>query len=152
MIALPTIKPDAPVLMDGGEKKDVGGRPREVIDLDELTKLCALQCTQADIASWFGVSRPTIERRVAEDPEFREAMERGYARGRISLRRRQIQRAEAGGDVMLIWLGKQYLGQTDRVESRISGADGGPLTIEIVRVSVDGVNRQMKALGSAGEP
>ena len=34
----------------------------------------------------------------------------------MSLRRQQFKSAEAGNVTMQIWLGKQYLGQTDKVE------------------------------------
>lgn len=94
------------------------GRPKGSgvkIDLVELEKLCALQCTQVEIAAFFGVSVPTIERR-ARVPKFRDAMERGYAKGRISVRRKQMQLLEAGSNTMAVWLGKQLLGQKDRHE------------------------------------
>jgi hypothetical protein len=44
---------------------------------------------------------------------FREAMERGRAKGRISMRRAQLRMLENGNATMGIWLGKQYLGQSD---------------------------------------
>jgi hypothetical protein len=124
---------------DGTIKGRRGGHPERSINLVELEKLCALQCTQAEIASWFGVSRPTVERR-AQEPEYREAMERGYARGRISLRRKQMQLAEQGNATMLVWLGKQYLGQKDIGQAQLTGPDGGPPQIEIIRVSCRGTD------------
>jgi hypothetical protein len=39
------------------------------------------------------------------------------ASGRATLRRLQWQRANGGSDTMLIWLGKQMLGQKDKVET-----------------------------------
>ena len=42
---------------------------RSEIDLNELEKLSGLQCTDEEIAAWFGVSTRTIERRRLE-PEF----------------------------------------------------------------------------------
>jgi len=33
---------------------------------------------------------------------------------------------------MLVWLGKQWLGQTDKVENQVSGKDGGVLTVNII--------------------
>ena len=39
------------------------GRPAVEIDAAELERLCALQCTEEEIAAWFGVSKKTIERR-----------------------------------------------------------------------------------------
>ncbi len=52
---------------------------RADIDLGELEKLCVLQCTDEEIAAWFGVSVRTIERRRTE-PAFGELMERGKPR------------------------------------------------------------------------
>jgi len=71
-----------------------------------------MQCAQAEIADSLGVGHATIERRLPR-PEYREVMKRGYALGRISLRRMQMQVARAGNTAMLIWLGKQYLGQSN---------------------------------------
>ena len=83
------------------------------IDLEELEKLCALQCTDEELALWFKVSTRTIERR-RQEPEFGEAMQRGKARGRMSIRRAQMRMLEAGNPAIAIWLGKQYLNQSDR--------------------------------------
>ena len=38
--------------------------------------------------------------------------------GKMSLRRQQFKSAENGNVTMQIWLGKQWLGQTDKVESK----------------------------------
>ena len=86
---------------------------RADIDLSELERLCAIQCTDEEIAAWFGVSTRTIERRRLE-PEFAEVMERGKARGRISVRRMQMKLLEEGNATMGVWLGKQVLGQVDQ--------------------------------------
>ena|SRR5579864_2601821 len=89
-------------------------RTRADIDLSELERLCAIQCTDEEIAAWFGVSTRTIERRRLE-PEFAEVMERGKAKGRISIRRLQMKLLEEGNATMGVWLGKQILGQVDQV-------------------------------------
>ena len=41
----------------------------------------------------------------------------GWEAGRTSLRRKQMECALAGNVIMQIWLGKQYLGQADKVEN-----------------------------------
>jgi hypothetical protein len=52
-------------------------------------------------------------------------MERGKAKGRISMRRAQLRILENGNATMAIWLGKQYLGQTDEI-----GLNGpGPILV-----------------------
>ena len=36
------------------------GRPRKEIDKRDFEKLCMLQCTRAEMCSWFNVSEPTL--------------------------------------------------------------------------------------------
>jgi hypothetical protein len=36
----------------------------------------------------------------------------------------------SGNPTMLIWLGKQFLGQTDK--TAVTGADGGPLQVSVL--------------------
>ena len=86
---------------------------RAAIDLAELEKLCALHPSDAELASWFGVSTKTIERRKSE-AAFAETMERGRARGKLNLRRIQNKMAENNA-AMAIFLGKNLLGQSDQV-------------------------------------
>ena len=79
-----------------------------------------MQCTDEEIAAWFGVTPRTIERR-RKDPAFSDILERGKAKGRISLRRSQFKSVEQGNPTMQIWLGKQYLGQTDDIQHHMAG-------------------------------
>ena len=109
------------------------------IDLDQLEKLCAIGCTQREIASFFGVTERAVELRKAEPVTyernleggetvqltFREIMERGADVGKISIRRKQMQVMEDGNPTILIWLGKNRLDQRDNVE--LTGKDGQPL-------------------------
>jgi hypothetical protein len=100
-----------------GRKK---GRPKARIDLAQLEKLAGLQCTDEEIAAWFGVTQKTIQRR-RKSRKFAEVIERGRAKGRISLRRAQFQAAQAGNIAAQIWLGKQILGQRDKWDIDHSG-------------------------------
>src|ERR1700716_4100420 len=93
---------------------------RVEIDLTELERLCAIQATDQEIAAWFGVTTRTIERRRTE-AKFAAIMERGKAKGRISVRRMQMKLLEQGNATMGIWLGKQLLGQTDQVTHEVYG-------------------------------
>lgn len=85
------------------------------IDLAELEKLAAMHCTQEEAAAWFGVTQKTISYKLRIKP-FKQVWETGWAKGNISLRRTQKQRADGGDKTMLIWLGKQWLGQKDHHE------------------------------------
>ena len=115
--------------MRGGVRAGAGRTPA-IIDLSALEKLCSLHCTDEDIASWFGVSTRTIENR-RKQPGFAEAMSRGRAKGRISVRRAQMKLLESGNATMAIWLGKQLLGQRDVTPVELSGAQGGPVELSL---------------------
>lgn len=67
--------------MSGGHRRGAGRKPVQ-IDLVELEKLCALQCTDEEIAHFMGVVTRTIESR-RKQPEFAEVMKRGRAKGRM---------------------------------------------------------------------
>lgn len=92
----------------------MAGRPRKLIDMGELGKLAAMQCTLDEAAHWFGCGVATIKRRMTE-PAFRAVWDEGKGKGQISLRRLQFKHAETNPG-MAIFLGKNYLGQSDRQE------------------------------------
>ena len=100
------------------------GRPKFSPDLEQVRKLAALQCTDDEIAAFFDVSVRTIERRRKDSDEFNDAVMQGKLLGRVSLRRRQYEAALGGNVAMLIWLGKNILGQAERVDRRVVDRDG----------------------------
>jgi hypothetical protein len=87
------------------------GRPKKFIDLELVEKLAHIQCTYPEIASTLGVSVDTLTRH----PDFAAVYKRGAEGGRKSLRRMQFESANRGNVAMQIWLGKQYLGQSDHL-------------------------------------
>jgi hypothetical protein len=93
-----------------------------------LEKLAALQCTDVEIASFLGVSVRTIERRMSQ-PAFAEAVDRGKARGRVSLRRNLFGLAAKGNPAANIFLAKNLLGYKDYFSNEHSGPDGGPIIV-----------------------
>jgi hypothetical protein len=93
------------------------GRRKKEIDKSVFEKLCALQCTKDEIASFFECSGDTLSRwceRIYK-ATFAEVYKEKGSMGKISLRRYQFNLAERNSS-MAIWLGKQYLKQTDKVE------------------------------------
>ncbi len=110
------------------QKKKVTGRPRATIDLAQITALAQIQCTDYELALVIGVSERTIERRKKSDEKFLAAYEKGRAEGRTSLRKWQFEAAKNRNITMLIWLGKQYLGQTDKTDLL---SDGQPFRFTI---------------------
>lgn len=104
------------------------GRPKKEIDWALVEKLATIQCTVEEIARIIGVSRSTLD----HNKQFLQIHKKGMDEGRMSLRRLQWQKANEGNVTMLIWLGKQYLGQKDRQE--VTG-ENGPLITHISVVS-----------------
>ncbi len=93
------------------EKKDKnkGGRPKKIIDYTMVEKLASLMCTQIEIAEFLDLSVRTLQR----DDEFCRIYKKGIEKGKMSLRRMQWKHAERN-PAMAIFLGKNYLGQTDK--------------------------------------
>ena len=87
-------------------------RPKKSIDYEIVEKLSNIQCTQEEIANFLDVSVRTLQR----DDEFCRIYKKGINNGKMSLRRYQYKLAEKN-TAMAIWLGKQYLGQVDKVET-----------------------------------
>jgi hypothetical protein len=104
-------------------------RPRAEIDMVELEKLCGMQCTNDEIAAWFGVSTRTIER-LRKTVRFRESMDQAKAKGRVSVRRSLFRMAAANNIAAAIFLAKNVLGYRDVVRNEQTGPDGGPIAIE----------------------
>jgi hypothetical protein len=97
-------------------------RPLIKIDWADFDKLCGIQCTLSDLASWFDCSEDTIERAVKREKKlgFADYYSQKAGKGKISLRRKQWDLAMKGDKTMLIWLGKQYLGQNERMQMMLA--------------------------------
>lgn len=98
--------------------KNKGGRPAKEIDKNIFERLCAIQCTREEICSVLGVSVPTLHRWCKR--EYKESFETVFKSkselGKSSLRRIQFELAKKSS-AMAIFLGKQYLGQKDTVDT-----------------------------------
>ena len=84
--------------------------PRALLDInEEHVEDLARRCwTNVEIASHFGCNESTIRRR------FAEAANRGRRDGQARLREKQMEVAHSGNPTMLVWMGKQILGQSDK--------------------------------------
>jgi len=83
------------------------GRPKVEIDTDLLFKLAECHCSLKEMCYIMGVSKFTLTQR------FQDSIDRGQAAGKMRLRKAQYRKALEGNPVMLIWLGKNVLGQKD---------------------------------------
>ena len=86
-------------------------RPKKYnIDTDQVEKLAGLGCTNIEISSFFGCTDSLIRK------NYSEYVLKGKENGKIRLRQWQMKSAQKGNVAMLIWLGKQMLGQSDKHE------------------------------------
>lgn len=112
------------------------GRPKKTWNEEDIKlfkTMCQVFCTEQEICSVMGLNDKTLVRLInenlyeditgkkqAKDCEpvgFADAFDKYSAQGKSSLRRQQFKLANAGDRTMLIWLGKQYLGQSDKVDN-----------------------------------
>lgn len=120
------------------------GRPATPIDAAEVAEMAGLGFTTDDIGRRFGVSRDTIERR------FMDELRAGRLNMQISIKRKQVEKALAGDNTMLIWTGKQFCGQRERIEH--TGLDGAPMAVQVGNADLSKLtDEQLKALEVALE-
>lgn len=79
------------------------------IDKTEIEKLASYGLKNKEIADLYNLSEVTVCNKY-----FNE-LTKGRANLKMSLRKKQLQVAYQGNVTMLIWLGKQYLDQVDRI-------------------------------------
>ena len=83
------------------------GITKRVVFDEDVYKLAAMGCSDSEIALWFDIKLDTLRY------NFANIMAKGRDDLKQSLRRSQIRLALSGNAVMLIWLGKNILGQSD---------------------------------------
>lgn len=122
------------------DKRPVG-RPEKEFNQQIFEGLCRIQCRLHEIAGVMGLSEDTIERRCKQlyGKGYKEAFDEFGAAGLMSLRRYQFKMAETN-PTMAIWLGKQYLEQSDKAE----------LKLDVNAVDAE-IERRLAAVASRGE-
>ena len=95
------------------------GRGRPIFDftpklLEQIKDLASYMCTKAEIARIVGCSESTLQRNQLAQ----EAYELGVAQAKKSIRKTQFDIAtKLNSSIMAMWLGKVYLGQTDKIQN-----------------------------------
>lgn len=83
------------------------GANKKVIPPDEVYYLASLGVNYKELGEWYGVPEDTIRY------NFKPYVEKAREETKQKLRQAQIKLALSGNAVMLIWLGKNMLGQSD---------------------------------------
>ena len=109
------------------EIKNKGGRPKKELDYELIEKLAMIQCTQDEIASCLNVNVKTLR----ADNKFLDLYKNGQEKGKMSLRRYQFDCAKRGNASILIWLGKQYLGQKENIDITTQKMEDDGLSVSI---------------------
>ena len=115
------------IILDSAEppKKKTGPKPKDLVTVEvtgyqvgrgitkrvvfdvDVYKLAAMGCTDKEIANWFDIDHNTLKY------NFANIIAKGRDDLKQSLRRSQIKLALSGNATMLIWLGKNILGQQE---------------------------------------
>jgi predicted DNA-binding protein (UPF0251 family) len=104
-----------------GPKPGEGGAPAVEFtaqQIEQIESMANIGCTQAEMAATLGISEDTLQRRLHDTSAVAEAVRRGDARLKRSLRRKKVEIALRDGHhaqaKMLIWCSKTILGESDR--------------------------------------
>lgn len=118
------------------------GRPSAQIDKHQFEQLCALQCTELEFCTFFYVTDKTLNNWCKKNynMNFSEVFKLKRGKGLISLRRSQFKMAETN-PTMAIWLGKQYLGQSEHVVAELSKAEKSKDPLTLALESLEGDNK-----------
>jgi hypothetical protein len=104
----------------------VGGK-KLVIHPDMLYEAAKSHASYDHLGRMFGVSGMTLSR----TPIFHDLIEKARAEACVNLSAAQFHAATVQyNPAMLIWLGKQYLGQVDTRRSELSGPNGRPVEFQ----------------------
>jgi hypothetical protein len=85
------------------------------IPSEKVKMLASFGCSYIEIAKYFAVDEKVIRRR------FRAEYEQGKEEMKLTLRQLQWKHAQGGNTALLIFLGKNYLNQTDKNQVDMSG-------------------------------
>jgi hypothetical protein len=82
--------------------------------LEQVKTMASYMCSKAEIGKIIGCSESTINR----NQSAQEAYEIGVAQAKQTIRKTQFDIAtKLNSSIMAMWLGKVYLGQTDKIQN-----------------------------------
>ena len=87
------------------------------IDLKVVEGMASVGATTVEIAAFLGISEAVIRKRCDD------LLAKARSSVKMRLRQAQVKGALDGNPTLLIWLGKQMLGQQDKLEHQINVGD-----------------------------
>lgn len=124
--------------------------PKGAIDIDwnQVAYWLEARCSGSQIADILGIHENTLYERCKTDLnlEFVAFKAKNRSKGEQNLRLAQYESAVKDKDRgMQIWLGKQWLGQTDKSQSTIDIPQ-----MKVVKITTDGITEQSDMADSSG--
>jgi len=106
------------------KKKNPPHRPEIPIDWNIVDRWLEADCTGTQVAGMLGIHADTLYNRVQKDKgvTFTVYSNEKKAKGDAQLKVKQYSEAMGGDRGMLIWLGKNRLGQKDNHDVNLTGA------------------------------
>ena len=118
------------------------------IDWDQVAYWLQARCSGSQIADILGIHENTLYERCKTDLglEFVAFKVKNRSKGEQNLRLAQYESAVKDKDRgMQIWLGKQWLGQTDKSQSTIDIPQ-----MKVVKITTDGITEQSNLADPSG--
>lgn len=107
------------------------GRPEIELKWDVLDAVLQYGAQLTDCAEFCGCSEDTIQNRIKQEfgLTFTEYRARKLGRTRVSIMKKQIEKALAGDTTMLIWVGKNICNQADKISTEVDDTPDEPVTL-----------------------
>lgn len=106
-------------------------RPIKQLNVDQIEQLAAINCSLAEIAAVMDCDPKTLTNR------YSSVIEKGREKGKSSLKRKMWETAQGGNITMMIWLSKQMLGYSDKIEQKLDAEHKGDVTIDFTWADQD---------------
>lgn len=119
-----TVKQDGAVKVLVLLKKIPGKGKKPMLSLTEdgeryIEKMFGMNCSTEEVAADLGITTSVLLNRANREIVERARI-RGHERFLTEIRQQQRNILKRGDSRMAIWLGKQYLGQSDKVEASVT--------------------------------
>lgn len=121
--------------MSKTEKKKKKTKPKIEINLQQVEKLAASGLTQQQIADSLGISVTTIESRLRESEEFKDAIKKGKAKGVAVIANQLFEKAKSGDTTSMIFFLKAQAGWKEAKTIDHQSSDGSmskPTKVELI--------------------
>jgi hypothetical protein len=109
-------------------------KPRKIIDWEKVDRLIEAGCSGHEIAPAIGIDSDTLYSRCVHDngSTYSDYSAKLKAKGEGLIKAKQFQLAMSGNPSMLIWLGKNRLGQSDKAQIEQTNTVPQVIKIEFV--------------------